>query len=181
MRAKIVSELTQEYVKSRLDYKNGCFYWKKKSICRGCDRTFNIRYSNKRAGSIKADGYREIGIQVKGRNHKFYEHRLIWFWHHGKWPKDEIDHINGNRADNRIENLREVTHMENQKNQKVYKNSTSGLMGVSWIKSYGKWHAYIQINYKHFNLGWYYDFFEACCVRKSAERRNEFHPDHGKT
>src|SRR5690349_20811660 len=73
-------------------------------------------------------GYVIIGID--GRQYR--AHRLAWFYVTGEWPPDEIDHINGNRADNRWANLRPATVAENQRNRAKSKRNTSGYKGVYW-------------------------------------------------
>ena len=82
-------------------------------------------------------GYRQGSL--KGKRYK--EHRLIWLYHYGEWPKECIDHINGIRDDNRIENLREATNQQNQFNRKSEKDSSSQYKGVSWCKLSKKWRA----------------------------------------
>jgi HNH endonuclease len=73
------------------------------------------------------DGYRQIGI-----NRRLYKkHRLAWFYMTGAWPRHEIDHINGDRGDNRFCNLREATASENRRNMRKRVNNTSGYKGVS--------------------------------------------------
>jgi len=92
------------------------------------------------AGSIKKDGYIAIGV-----NKKYYKaHRLAWLFTYGVWPTSQIDHINGDRTDNRIVNLRESTSAQNHQNRKLPKTNTSGYMGVYKDVS-GKWAARIRI------------------------------------
>lgn len=79
------------------------------------------------AGHAHCQGYR--GIRVDGR--AYLAHRLAWLYVHGAWPKDQIDHINGNRADNRIANLRECTNALNCQNVRAHRDSTSKYPGVS--------------------------------------------------
>jgi len=84
----------------------------------------------------KSNGYIKISIN----NTNFYAHRIIWTWHFGEIPQGlQIDHINGNRSDNRIKNLRLVTHQENQFNQ-------LGANGFHWNKSSKKYQAEIVVN-----------------------------------
>lgn len=78
-------------------------------------------------GWIQPNGYRRISIKAKS----YQAHRLVWLYHHGHMPKGDIDHINGDKSDNRIENLRDVTHSANTQNcRKARKNNKSGLLGV---------------------------------------------------
>ena len=91
------------------------------------------------AGSYSGNGYLYITIDLQ----KYSAHRLAWLYVHGKWPNDQIDHINGNRADNRLINLREVTGAVNNQNQRRARtdNKSCGLLGVS--KNRDKWRARI--------------------------------------
>ena len=127
------------------------------------------------AGSDKGSGY--LQIKIGGRS--YMAHRLAWLYVHGKWPLDQIDHINHARGDNRIANLREVSHAENQKNTSMIKNNTSGIMGVRWNKSVNKWRACIKSDGRQIHLGYFDNFSDACCARKSAELKHGFHENHG--
>jgi len=80
--------------------------------------------------------------------------RVIYFMHHNFLP-EVIDHINGNKHDNRIENLRAATMRENQYNHRIQAKNTSGIKGVSWSKKYQKWYACMRVNGKNKNLGLY--------------------------
>lgn len=116
-------------------------------------------------------------LKTKVNRKKIPVHRLIWFMVYGHMP-EIIDHINGDTTDNRIVNLRDVGAGDNARNTKVNKGNTSGLMGVSWYHGC-KWVAYIgKTPRKH--LGYSRDFFEACCLRKSAEVNMNYHENHGK-
>lgn len=99
------------------------------------------------AGTTCLQGYRQV--QLSGTIYK--EHRLIWFYVHGVWPT-ELDHINGDRTGNRLENLREVTRSQNNANS-VRPAGISGLRGVIWIESSQKWRAQIRIRGRHQHLG----------------------------
>ena len=108
-------------------------------------------------------------------------HRLVWEEANGPIPSGmDIDHINGDRTDNRIENLRPVTRAENMKNCKVYKNSKTGVPGVCWCKVKKKWRVYLVENYKQKHLGYYRDWFDAVCARMSANNKYNFHVNHGR-
>lgn len=96
-------------------------------------------------------------------------HRLAWAYINGCWPENEIDHINLNKSDNRIENLRQSTRGENERNKTKYVTNKSGYKGVSWKKRANKWVAQIQIDYKKIHIG-YFDDPKTACVedRKSV-------------
>lgn len=124
------------------DSNTGFVYWKKTSNPRA--------KSGQRAGASRKDGYRVISLKKQ----TFLEHRLIWFLINKTWPTKFLDHIDGNPANNKIENLREATPLENQQNQKhKRKNNTSGYLGVSWHNIANKWKAEIRSNNKPIYLG----------------------------
>jgi DUF4097 and DUF4098 domain-containing protein YvlB len=162
--------MTQEYLKSLLDYnpETGKFIW----------RVNNKNYvkSGSEAGWIDSYGYRVIGIDKKG----YKGHRLAWLWYYGRWPENEIDHINHNRGDNRIKNLREVSHQENVKNRSRPRNNTSGHVGVHWYKGQKKWCANIESNGKKIYLGSFKEKEDAVKARKEAEAKYKFHQNHGR-
>lgn len=111
---------------------------------------------------------------------KLKAHRVIWAIHHGAWPDGEIDHINGVRNDNRIENLRVVTSAENNQNRPMPKNNTSSVMGVNWHKHKSKWIAQIQCNGKNIHLGYFDSLDDASAARADAEAKYGFHENHGR-
>lgn len=78
-------------------------------------------------------------VQVFGR--MFSIHRIAWAAHYGRWPDGFIDHINGDGADNRISNLRECSHQQNQANRPADKDSSSKFKGVDWMPRHQKWRA----------------------------------------
>ncbi len=102
------------------------------------------------AGSPQNKGY--IQVYVDGKNCLL--HRLVFLFHHGYMPK-MIDHINGNRLDSRIENLREATSSQNQQNRKIQRNNLSGFKGAVYHPQKMKWQGRIQVNKKKFSLGYY--------------------------
>lgn len=133
--------LTQDSLKQILIYNpdTGIFNWKvggkKKSVIRP-------------AGTKHSKGY--IVISIMGR--RFFAHRLAWLYVTGDWPKNQIDHRNGERDANHFGNLRDVTHSENQQNQRVARGvNKSGLLGVS--KNGKKWRASIWLDSKVILLG----------------------------
>jgi hypothetical protein len=124
-------------------------------------------FIGKRAGSLRPNGYRFV--QIKRR---FYaEHRLVWFYVHGCWPTNYIDHINRNRSDNRIENLRECTKQQNSSNKKQNRGSASGLVGVKYRSDRGKWRADITVGGKRHYLGLHSTKEAAFCAYELAARK----------
>ena len=137
------TSLTVERVKEVLNYnqETGVFTWRVQKSARG-----NIRSV---AGTSGRMGYWSIQI-----DNKIYKaHRLAWFVTYGRWPKDQIDHINGIRGDNRITNLREATPLQNARNTGAHRLNTSGFKGVVWHKYRKKWRSTICINRKKKHLG----------------------------
>jgi hypothetical protein len=154
-------QITQEYLKELFAYDNGNLIWKIKKS--------NNTKVNSLAGSLKTcKGKKYWSICVDNKH--FGAHRLIYCWHHGCMPENEIDHIDGNGLNNKIENLREATRIENAKNLQKYSRNTSGTTGVSFHKETNKWVAYIQVNKKMMYLGEYKEIKDAIDVRKNAEK-----------
>jgi hypothetical protein len=98
--------------------------------------------SSGHVGDLNYDGY--VRVSVLGR--RYYAHRLAWFYVHGVWPTEQLDHRNGVRDDNRIANLREATQAENGQNKALQRNNTSGVTGVYWLPSESCWRAKITVN-----------------------------------
>lgn len=122
------------------------------------------------AGSLKKNGYWYVFVGKKLR----LSHRIVWLLATGNWPGEgvEIDHINGNPSDNRLENLRETTRSENQQNtHKARKNNlSSGVLGVSWHKATGKWEAQIKApGTKNKRIGYFGSIEAASAAYQSAK------------
>jgi len=111
---------------------------------------------------------------------KHYAHRVVWAMETGAWPVDHIDHINHDRADNRIANLREVTRVENGKNLSISKLNTSGVTGVCWCKTSQKWHARIVVEKRKIHLGYFDAKKDAINARAAANIKYKFHENHGR-
>jgi hypothetical protein len=105
-------------------------------------------------GCVGTRGYKYFSINAK----KYYNHRIVWFLHYGKMPK-YIDHIDGNRLNNKIENLRECNLTQNSCNSLKRKDNTSGYKGVNWFKPQNKWRARISMYGKEYHFG-YFDSIE---------------------
>lgn len=130
----------------------------------------------KRAGIQKKNGYRYINFKYVS----VFEHRVIWYLHYGSWPKNEIDHINGNKSDNRIKNLRDVDRSINMRNTQRGSLNKSGVLGVCWRSQRGKWSAFIKVRKKRIWLGSFRDFQDAVEARRAAEIKYGFHANHGR-
>lgn len=107
--------------------------------------------NGKVAGTLHGAGY--IQIKVDGR--LYLAHRLAWMMFHGRSPSGQIDHINGDKSDNRIANLREATGSQNLRNRGKPKNNTSGFKGVSWNSGRRAWLATIHRKGSNKNLGYF--------------------------
>ena len=137
-------ELTQDRLKEclRYDPDTGYFFWIKRNSNR-------IKIGDRAGTKQNCDGYAEI--QIDGVLRK--AHRLAWLYVYGEFPQGQIDHINGDRFDNRIVNLRDATPQENTHNQNLpHKHNKSGFLGVV-VKPNGTFYASIRLNKKSIHLG----------------------------
>lgn len=125
---------------------------------------------------INRDGYHYGSCD----NRTFLAHRLAWTVTHGAWPIGKIDHINGNRRDNRLCNLRVVSDRENAMNRAVRFDNISGRIGVSWSKRDKCWKASIRIDGKPVYLGNFRNLEDAIAARSLAESGAGYHPNHGR-
>lgn len=140
-------------------------------------KSWNTKWAGKPALNSEDDGY------LKGNfmGAKLSAHRAAWMVCHGDIPDGkQIDHINGDRKDNRIENLRLVEPIENSHNMKMSSKNTSGYTGVCWVSHLSKWNARISVNGKRIALGCYESQGDAISARRLAERTYGFHPNHGR-
>ena len=162
--------ISKENIREYLEYDrdSGTFKWAKDVSIRS--RKGMI------AGTISSRGYVTICI-----HRTFYKaHNLAWLYVYGEYPKFEIDHINHIQSDNRIINLRDVTPVENARNQPKHKRNKSGVNGVSFHTATGKWRARITVNGKFISLGLYHNLDDAKNARINANRIYGFHENHGK-
>lgn len=141
-------------------------------------RKWNTRYAGQEAfTAIDGRGYRYGQIYKR----PYRAHRVAWLLFHGSWPDYEIDHINGVRTDNRIDNLRDVPCGINRKNCQLRSDNKSGVPGVSWMPSKNQWRARIHTDGKEIHLGYFDDFETAAEARSCAEKDSDFHPNHGRS
>jgi len=137
-------EVNKELLNEIFHYEDGNLIWKKKIA--------HNTIIGKIAGRTYDIGYKSIGLYGK----EYMSHRLVFMFHHGYFPK-EVDHIDGNKSNNRIENLRPATHSENLKNQKIRTTNVSGHKNVGWVKREQKWRVRITVNFKDKHIGYFSD------------------------
>jgi HNH endonuclease len=153
----------------------GVLVWRHRPVNSAHDKTFNTQFSGNEVGTISRLGYRVLSHKGK----VFLGHRVAWAVHYGEIPNGEIDHINGNRKDNRISNLRDVSKKENTRNKGKLRNNTSGFTGVSKNALTGKWISYIKVNGKQIKIGSYAKLEDAVKAREKAQIKFGFHKNHG--
>ena len=167
--------ISADEARELLDYnpETGNFTWKRRdckwfSLNRFC-KTWNKNFAGKTAGGINSVGYHVIAVL----NKQILSHRLAWLYVYGEWPKGQIDHINGNRSDNRIVNLRDVTANMNQQNLKrgQRNNTYCNYLGVSLLKRTGRYYAQIMYDGKRLFLGYFDTPEEAQFVYMKAKAR----------
>lgn len=163
----------------RYDPETGKLFWRhrnveffkdgKYSASRAC-LVWNARHEGAEALTAVKDGGYLHGNIFRQRHRA---HRVIWAMQVGEWPHLEIDHINGNPSDNRMENLRLATGAENSRNQKMLASNTSGHKNVSYIKRKGKWLARLNIGGGKI---WQREFADKQdAAQAAAEARVRFH------
>ena len=183
------ANITPDELRKLLRYEpeTGKLFWKertpdmfedsKQTAEHKCSR-WNSRLAGKEAfNGINIEGYKRGLIWSR----QYIAHRIAWAVHHGSWPEQQIDHINGVKTDNRMCNLRDVSATENGRNRTLQANSTSGVTGVNWNKGARKWRACIRVQQKYVYLGHYRAIDDAIAARKAAEIEHGFHPNHGRS
>jgi hypothetical protein len=144
------------------DPESGRFEWKR--------NTSRKKLAGRSAGGLQVcSGYQRLSVD--GR--RYFAHRLAWLYVNGVWPSGQIDHVNGHRSDNRISNLRDVTHAVNTQNQRAPRSTNrSGYLGTAFFE--GRWSAYIGIDGKSKYLGRYLTPEAAHAAYVEAKR--QLHP-----
>ncbi len=164
--------ITKDALKDALEYSpdTGQFIWRagrgraKKGDQAGC------LAKNRR-------GYSWVQIRIFGHLHS--AHRLAWLYHFGEFPQGEIDHVNQDATDNRIENLKVVDHQGNALNQPMKASNTSGVTGVYWEERTGKWRAEVKVSGVKNRLGRFNSLEDAASAVSSFRANNGFAPTHG--
>lgn len=172
---------TQERLKQLFSYdeESGSLVWNERGVDEyrngGLAPYWNGKLAGTKAGCPTSKGY--IGIRINGR--RYMAHRLVWGFFNGEPDHNlEIDHINGNRSDNRIANLRLVTASENRKNQGLSSKNKNGVHGVYMGRK--KWWAEITVDGVKKTLGMFEELSDAIAARKAAEVAYGFHHNHGR-
>ena len=149
----------------------GDLTWKPRASSR-----FNTQSAGTPALANPSKGYRTG--RLLGKNVK--AHRAAWAIHYGEWPIGMIDHINGDRSDNRISNLRVVDASENGKNQRPRRTNKTGQMCINWFPRDKKWWVKITANGRQKHVGYFDTFEDAVAARDLAYAENGFHENHGR-
>lgn len=173
-----------ERVRQALRYQeDGRLFWRNRPVDHFPDtrswRTWNTRYADTEAGGIFEcpTGGPRWKLGLDGRD--YFRHKVVWALNNGEWI-GELDHINRNRLDDRIENLRPATSSQNAANSSLRRDSVSGFKGVSWFAKGNKnWRAQIRVNGRVFHLGLFADPVEAHAAYLVAAREHfgEFYCD----
>lgn len=178
-------ELSQQELGQLLAYDpdSGLLRWREKPLLGlPTDRSvkaWNSRFAGGVAGTRKqSSGKQYIQVNIKGR---FYPcHRVIWVMVHGSIDQAlEIDHINGDGLDNRLVNLRLVSHQDNQKNLSRRSDNQTGVCGVSWDEGRSRWVVRGHVAGKQKNLGRFENFESAVAARQRHQMSNGYHHLHG--
>jgi hypothetical protein len=177
-----MADLTYDIVRQLLKYEpeTGKFYWlhRPREFC-ARDRDYvrwNARYAGTEAFTFtNRDGYR-VG---KILHREYNAHRIAWLLTHKAWPIGQVDHIDGNPANNRADNLRDVSIVENQRNAKRRSDNSSGITGVAWDKRAMKWRVQISVNCRVKTIGRFPTIEEAAAARATANVEHGFSKRHG--
>ena len=183
-----MSKVTPEMLRKVLAYdpSTGVLKWLERSADMFADgaksaewqaNAWNAKYAGK-----EAFRFRNRSGHMAGRvfSEGLLAHRAAWAIYFGEWPKDQIDHINGQADDNRMANLRVVSDAGNKRNRRMRSDNRSGVTGVSFVASRGKWIAQIAKEGRKYYLGIFKDCADAVAVRAASERALGFDPNHGK-
>lgn len=155
-----MAQVSKSYLEYLFEYRDGHLYWK--------NTPNRHAFAGKKAGRLTPTGY--ISIEIDGN--PYQAHRLIWILHNGEIGS-MIDHIDGNRSNNKIENLRSCDRCQNMHNRKKCKANTTGVKGVRLRSDSGKYEARIVVRGKRHVLGSYKDLELAELVMQMA--REKYH------
>lgn len=178
---KTAPNLSQWFLRECLTYNSdtGFFKWLKRPAehfkSQAQMKRWNSCYAGTIAGGVTGGGY----IQIRINNKRYMAHRLAWLYEYGEMPAKELDHLDHDKSNNKIINLRSVSHGENDKNRSMYRANTSGINGVWFNKFTNNWMAYISVKNKRFHLGMFSTRYAAAYCRHAANIKYGFHKNHG--
>lgn len=166
--ARVIDDISPIELRRLFSYDPKTGVVRRKTESRGTPRIGSV------VGAMCGKGYLRVTI-----NKRLYQlHRIVFAIIHDRWPTEHVDHINGNKSDNRAGNLREASNAENMRAVPPKKSNRSGASGVMWDRARGQWRAQIKVNYRLINLGRFSTKDAALAARQKAERQyfGEFAP-----
>ena len=180
-------EVSVRVLRRLIDYDptTGEMWWKERPIWLFAEgrhgretnaRVWNDKYAGQAAMASPSNGYLTGHIFKR----TYLAHRVAFALSEGRWPEGEVDHINGDKRDNRAPNLRDVSKSENARNLPLTARSRHGALGVRWHKRDRRWQAHINLSGCQIHLGTFARKQDAIAARKAAERKYAFHPNHGR-
>jgi len=172
---------SQEVLEKLLDYcpDTGIFLWKERHGSDSTANRFNGRFAGKKAGHITHGNYLLINIKLDGEVFGYRAHRIAWMLIYGEEPAGQIDHIDGDRQNNRINNLRVVNHITNSRNQKKRITNKSGITGVTWHPGTCKWRARVKVDGYYHHIGLFSSIEDAGSAVASFRSEHGFTSSHG--
>lgn len=170
MAGKHEADVPVEWLRENFELRAGSVYW----------RTPNghVRNLALPAGYLAPHGYRMVKAHCGGKRRTFYAHRIAFALARGHWPEGHIDHIDGDRDNNAPANLRDGDYLTNNRNKRLGRRNTTGVSGVWFDKSAGKWKATIG---KSTQLGRFTEKERAVAARRAAEAALGYHTNHGRS
>lgn len=161
----------------RYDPDTGDLFWKYRPVEWFANQHFCDAWNTRRAGKLVGSTITNYYKRVVVLGNLFLQHRVAFAIHTGEWPRGYVDHINGNTADNRFENLRDVDFLGNAHNVGISVTNKSGVLGVHLAR--GKWVSQIRVNGIAKHLGRFNTIEEATAARRAAELVLGYHENHG--
>lgn len=157
-----------ETLRELLDYnpETGMLIWRPRPATTRHDRAWNTRFAGREAGLVDAFGYRKLRLAGQ----RLFAHRLAWKIIYGDEPPAGVDHINGDKLDNRIANLRPATKSQNGANAKTRRDSSTGVKGVHFNRRRWKFEANVKANGRQYKVG-YFDTLDQAKAARDAKAR----------
>lgn len=164
----------------RYEKETGRLFWKERPLeycaSEAHQQRWNATFAGKETFLTELNGYRRGCVLAKD----IFAHRAIWAIEFGEWPDGQIDHIDGNRMNNRIENLRAVSVAENQRNRATPLTNKTGTIGIRWVEEKNKFRVSVGVDGDCKYIGFYRNLRDAEIARNAAERALGYHENHGR-